>query len=156
MIHMRRLQRPTDDLTLNAALNSKSIARELKLPNRRYSDSSVQVAHELNKYRRQRFPCSRTAERMVQERLYRQRVKEWLRLPENRRCRVYELLLNRHVPATQCHHFQGRRGMLLLYEPFWIPVSWEGHRWIDAHRAQARELGLLCPLGRYNSPVREP
>ena len=41
------------------------------------------------------------------------------------------------MPATQCHHFQGRRGMLLLYEPFWIPVSWEGHRWIEDHRQWA-------------------
>ena len=47
-----------------------------------------------------------------------------------------------------------RRGMLLLHEPFWVPVSWEGHRWIDDHRQRARELGLLCPLGSYNSPVR--
>ena len=60
----------------------------------------------------------------------------------------------RRVPATQCHHYQGRRGMLLLHEPFWIPVSWEGHRWIEDHREQARALGLLCPLGRYNAPVQ--
>ncbi len=43
--------------------------------------------------------------------------------------------------------------MLLLYEPFWIPVSWEGRRWIEENREPARALGLLCPLGRYNSPV---
>lgn len=92
---------------------------------------------------------------MQQERLYNARVKEWLRQPENRWCRVYLLLLGRRVPATQCHHYQGRRGMLLLYEPYWIPVSWEGHRWIDDHRQQARELGLLCPLGSYNSPVSD-
>ena len=109
---------------------------------------------ELKQYRRFRSLNRRTPGRAEQERIYRARVKEWLRLPENRWCRVYQLLLGRHRPATQCHHYQGRHGMLLLYEPYWIPVSWEGHRWIDDHRERARELGLLCPLGRYNSPVR--
>ncbi len=111
---------------------------------------------ELTRYRSLRLIARRSPARSQQERLYRARVREWLRLPENRWCEVYQLLVGRRVPATQCHHFQGRRGMLLLYEPFWVPVSWEGHRWIDEHREQARALGLLCPLGRYNSPVREP
>jgi hypothetical protein len=111
------------------------------------------LAEELTQYKRQRWIPRRTPERASRERLYCTRVREWLRLPENRWCRVYLLLLDQRVPATQCHHFQGRRGMLLLYEPFWIAVSWEGHRWIDEHREQARDLGLLCPLGRYNSPV---
>jgi hypothetical protein len=118
-------------------------------------ETSDSFAEELNRYKRFRFVARRTVERADQERLYRTRVKAWLALPENRWCRVYLLLLSRRVPATQCHHYQGRRGRLLLYEPFWIPVSWEGHRWIDEHRERARELGLLCPLGRYNSSVRE-
>lgn len=116
-------------------------------------DSTPSIAQELARYKRLRRVPWRTPVRAEQERLYRSRVKEWLHLTENRWCRVYLKLLNQHVPATQCHHYQGRRGMLLLYEPFWIPVSWEGHRWIDEHRDQARQLALLCPLGRYNSPV---
>jgi hypothetical protein len=111
------------------------------------------LAEELTQYKRQRWIPGRTPQRASQERLYYTRVREWLRLPENRWCRVYLLLLDQRVPATQCHHYQGRRGMLLLYEPFWIPVSWEGHRWIDDHRQQARALDLLCPLGKYNSSV---
>jgi hypothetical protein len=109
--------------------------------------------NELIHYKRKRSIARRTPQRAAQERLYLRRVREWLRLTENRWCQVYLLLLGRRVPATQCHHYQGRRGMLLLYEPFWIPVSWEGHQWIGDHRQRARELDLLCPLGRYNSPV---
>ena len=112
-------------------------------------------AEALTQYRRLRRIPSRTPKRAEQERLYWARVKEWLRLPENRWCRVYLLLQGRRMPATQCHHYQGRRGMLLLHAPFWIPVSWEGHRWIEDHREQARALNLLCPLGRYNSPVAD-
>jgi hypothetical protein len=126
----------------------------LQLRQFRPPDTRDGLAEQLSQYRRQRSIARRTPERAGQERLYFTRVKEWLRLPENRWCRVYLLLLGQHVPATQCHHFQGKRGMLLLHEPFWIPVSWEGHRWIDDHREQARGLGLLCPLGMYNSPVR--
>jgi hypothetical protein len=118
------------------------------------TETHDQPADELTKYKRLRTVAHRTSARAEQERLYQARMKEWLLLPENHWCRVYLLIAGRQVPATQCHHYQGRRGMLLLYEPFWIPVSWEGHRWINEHREQARGLGLLCPLGRYNSPVR--
>ena len=115
--------------------------------------SADQSLQELVQYRRRRFIASRRPLRLQEEFVYRARVREWLRQPENRWCRVYSVLCDRRVPATQCHHYQGRRGMLLLYEPFWIPVSWDGHLWIDDHRERARELDLLCPLGRFNSPV---
>jgi hypothetical protein len=125
----------------------------LQLPRFKALATSDRLADELTQYRRLRSVAPRTPERAEQERLYWNQVQEWLRRPENRWCRVYLLLLGRRVPASQCHHYQGRRGMLLLYQPFWIPVSWEGHRWIDEHRPAARALGLLCPLGRYNSPL---
>jgi hypothetical protein len=125
----------------------------LQLPQFRAPETLHRQADELTHYKRLRSVARRTPERAKHERLYWIQVKEWLRLPENRWCRVYLLLQGRRVPASQCHHYQGRRGMLLLYEPFWIPVSWEGHRWIDDHRQEARALGLLCPLGKYNSPL---
>ena len=112
----------------------------LQLPQFRVPEPSKRLEDELTQYKGLRSLARRTPERAEQERLYRTRVKEWLRLPENRWCRVYLLLLGRRASASQCHHYQGRRGMLLLYEPFWIPVSWEGHRWIDDHRERAREL----------------
>jgi len=126
----------------------------LQLPQFRPPETLDRSADELTQYQRLHSVARRTPERAEQERLYRTRVKEWLRLPENRWCRVYLQLLGRRVPATQCHHYQGRRGVLLHHEPFWIPVSWEGHRWIDDHRQQARALDLLCPLGSYNSMVQ--
>jgi hypothetical protein len=122
----------------------------------RPAETLDQPADELRQYQCLLRAGCRTRERAEEERRYQARVKEWLRLPENRWCRVYLVLRGRRVRATQCHHYQGRRGMLLLYEPFWIPVSWEGHRLIEDHREQARALGLLCPLGCYNSPVRTP
>jgi hypothetical protein len=120
------------------------------------SENPIDLADQLARYKYRRYLRRRTPIRAEQERVYGARVKEWLGLPQNHWCRVYFLLLNRRVPATQCHHYQGRRGILLLYEPFWIPVSWEGHHWIEDHRGEARDLGLLCPLGRYNSPVKDP
>ncbi len=126
----------------------------LQLPQFRAPENLDRLADELTQYKRLRSLARRTPERVAQERLYQTQVKEWLRLAENRWCQVYLRLQGRRVPASQCHHYQGRRGMLLLYQPFWIPVSWEGHRWIEEHRQRARALGLLCPLGRYNSPVR--
>lgn len=123
----------------------------LQLP--RFKPAEQVDSDELTLYQRNRFVPTRRSARAQQELVYQARVREWLRQPENRWCRVSLVLSGRRMPASQCHHYQGRRGMLLLYEPFWIPVSWEGHRWIDEHRQRARELGLLCPLGRYNSAV---
>ena len=137
-------------------VNSMKKALWLQLPRYREPEPLEPSGDELTPYPRLRFASRRTPERAEQERLYQTMVREWLRRPENRWCRVVLLLLGRRVPASQCHHYQGRRGLLLLYEPFWIPVSWEGHRWIDEHRPMARALGLLCPLGRYNSPLHCP
>jgi hypothetical protein len=109
---------------------------------------------ELDRYRKGFSLRNRTPARAREERIYNQQVKEWLRLPENKWCQVYLKLSGLQVRATQCHHFQGRRGMLLLYKPYWIPVSAEGHAWINDNPERARELGLLCPLGLYNSPVK--
>src|SRR5215471_4086100 len=111
----------------------------LQLTSDKQTDSSV--GDELESYKRLRSVCSRAPGRTGQERLYRELLVDWLREPQNRWCRVYLLLVGKRVPATQCHHYQGRRGVLLLYEPFWIPVSLEGHRWIDEHRERARALG---------------
>jgi len=128
----------------------------LQLPKFRSTQTTDRPLDPLSLYQRLRSPARRTPRRAEEARVYSRRVPEWLRLPENRWCEVSLRLLQRRVPATQCHHYQGRRGMLLLHEPFWIPVSWEGHRWIEDHREQARALHLLCPLGRYNSPVQVP
>jgi hypothetical protein len=127
----------------------------LQLPRYRPSHTLNRLEDQLAQYKRLRWIRHTTPARAKEESVYYARLKTWCRRPENRWCRVYLLLLGKRVPATECHHYQGRRGMLLLYEPFWIPVSWEGHRWIEEHKERARMLDLLCPLGRYNSPVLE-
>jgi len=127
----------------------------LQLPSYGGSLPESDPGAQLVGYRKSLSIKRRTPERAKEERIYRQQVKEWLRLPENKFCQVYLRLIGEHRLATQCHHFQGRRGSLLLYRAFWIPVSMEGHKWIDDHPAEARELGLLCPLGFYNSQVQQ-
>lgn len=49
----------------------------------------------------------------------------------------------KYVRATQCHHRAGRDGEFLLMEKFWLPVSDEGHRWIEDNREEAKARGWL-------------
>jgi len=152
-VHQCRLSREPCHNHDSNSFNLMRKALWLELPKFQPPRTTTSPVDELSHYRRLRSPAHQTPRRAEEESIYRSRLQEWFRLPENRWCRVYLRLQQRRVPATQCHHYQGRRGLLLLHEPFWIPVSWEGHRWIDDHREQARALGLLCPLGWYNSPV---
>lgn len=57
----------------------------------------------------------------------------------------------RRIPATQTHHKFGRIGRLLNYVPAFIAVSAEGHDFINNNPDKAREFGLLCQRGQYNS-----
>lgn len=95
---------------------------------------------------------------------YRKLLPAWLALPENRTCRVWELsgafrrekMMSGHpMRATECHHVYGRkltrRGDLLLAFEWCAPVSREGHRWIEENPDAARELGLLAPVGKWNT-----
>ena len=127
----------------------------LQLPRYGGHEPDTDPVAQLASLRASRFMRARTPERATEERLYNQQVREWLRLPENRFCQVYLRLTGEQHRATQCHHYQGRRGSLLLYREYWVPVSMEGHLWIDQNNDLARELGLLCPLGFYNSQVQQ-
>ncbi len=123
---------------------------------------------------RQRAPKVRrriaaaTPQMQARRRRYRERVKVWLTLPENRLCRVWLLsdaFRDEHVKAngypggpllaSQCHHKFGRKltkqGDLLLAGEYWIPVSMAGHVWLDANKDKARELGLLAPKSQYDT-----
>ena len=128
----------------------------LQLPSYGGLQIDTEPIAQLASLRASYFLRRRTPERASEERLYNQQVKEWLRLPENKWCQVYLRLTGEHRRATQCHHYQGRRGMLLLYRPFWTPVSQSGHLWINDHPDEARAHELLCPLGLYNSPIQLP
>lgn len=53
---------------------------------------------------------------------------------------------------NEVHHTHGRRGRLLNYQPWWMAVSKQGHRWIHQHPIEARALGFLCEAGKWNCP----
>ncbi len=102
--------------------------------------------------------CSRRPETAKQDREYNARVKVWLAQPENQTCKVFRLVPEFRAKnpnaarACQCHHLHGRgwRRELLMVEALWIPVSAEGHAWIDANRTKSIAYGLLAPKGQYN------
>jgi len=53
--------------------------------------------------------------------------------------------------ASEPHHSRGKIGKLLFDTRFFIPVCRTAHNWIDANREKARELGLLCKVGEFNT-----
>ena len=69
----------------------------LQLPQFKVPEPMARLEDELAHYQRLRCLARRTPERAEQARLYQTRVKAWLRLPENRWCRVYLLLLGRRA-----------------------------------------------------------
>lgn len=58
-------------------------------------------------------------------------------------------------PSRDVHHQRGRAATLLLDDRFWIPISRDGHLWVDAHPLEARKRGLLCAAGEWNRPPRD-
>ena len=85
--------------------------------------------------------------RSAQIREYSKRVQAWKERPENRQCRVAGCTRR----ADDNHHSRGRIGTLLLDQRFWVPVCRQHHDWIGAHPAEARALGLIAPLGQWNT-----
>ena len=45
--------------------------------------------------------------------------------------------------SREIHHKNKSRGARLLDESQWMAVSRAGHRWIEAHKSEAREKGYL-------------
>lgn len=52
----------------------------------------------------------------------------------------------------QPHHKFGRVGALLCDERGWIALCIFHHTWVHQHPTEARQLGLLAPLGQWNNP----
>lgn len=71
-------------------------------------------------------------------------------LTVNRWCAVALALGGPKKTANQVHHTRGRLGTLLIDQRYWKGVSAAGHRWIDEHREEARDLGLLCERGDWH------
>ena len=80
--------------------------------------------------------------RAIEKRTYRVRVKAWLK---GKKC----VMCGTRV-ATECHHSHGRRGKLLLYEPFWLAVCQMCHAWVHENPDGARERGMICRPGQWN------
>ena len=57
--------------------------------------------------------------------------------------------------ATDVHHTRGRVGSLLVDMRFFSGVCRSCHEWIAGHPRRARECGLLCAAGAWNSPPRD-
>lgn len=82
--------------------------------------------------------------------LYHAEKREWLALPENVACGICRCLGVHPNRASEVHHFAGRIGRLLRYQPFWIP-SCRLHRETPHQRpAWARSVGLLCEPALWN------
>ncbi len=100
----------------------------------------------------------KTAKLASAEAVYLKERKSWI---ENKQCAVFP-----HLKATECHHMKGRgfgfadqwakdRGITLLMDKrFWLPVSFDGHQWIGANDALAREKGFV--LSRLENLDYEP
>lgn len=57
--------------------------------------------------------------------------------------------------AADIHHTRGRRGLMLLEERRWLPVCRRCHRLIHDNPEAARRLGLLAPVGRWDTPEKK-
>lgn len=53
--------------------------------------------------------------------------------------------------AVEIHHRRGRSGKLLNATEYWLAVCNHCHARIHRHPAEARELGLLCEKGKWNT-----
>jgi hypothetical protein len=79
------------------------------------------------------------------------RMKEYLKarkkfLAVNRKCKRCG------KPSTEIHHSRGRIGRLLLMEEHWVALDRCCHNWVGDNPVEAREAGLLCELGQWNTP----
>ena len=124
-----------------------------KWPARSYLGPAAEAKRKYAKFRDSIFALvrktrkpirSRTPQRARDEAKYRARVKVWI---VGKKCVICQ------SPSVVCHHKRGRRGVLLLYEPLWVPVCNSCHDWIhDRKPGFARQLGLLAPIGQCNNP----
>jgi hypothetical protein len=88
--------------------------------------------------------------RQVALREYETIKKVWLADPAHQACRFAGC----RRKTRDVHHTRGRVGALLIDTHYWVPLCREHHDWVQAHPNKAREVGLLCPPGKWNVPPR--
>lgn len=76
-----------------------------------------------------------SVKREAEMKQYRKDRIEFLNRPQNMICPVTG------ERTTEVHHKKGRIGSLLLDQRFWLGVSSDGHKWIEANPEKAKELG---------------
>lgn len=54
--------------------------------------------------------------------------------------------------ATDIHHKRGRVGRLLCMTEHWAGLCRRCHDFVGNNPKEARELGLLCEVGKWNTP----
>lgn len=54
--------------------------------------------------------------------------------------------------SKDCHHLRGRAGSLFLDERFFLAVCRQCHDFIRDNIAEARKLGLVAEIGKWNNP----
>lgn len=59
------------------------------------------------------------------------------------------------APSAQIHHQRGRVSKLLTDERFFIAICAECHVWCHSFPNEARELGLIAPVGEWNRVPRD-
>lgn len=80
---------------------------------------------------------------------------EFLLRPENALCLICQVRREHGEniliqPATEVHHFRGRRGRLLCWVPGFRPSCRGCRDFPHDNKKQARELGLLAPAVLYD------
>lgn len=53
------------------------------------------------------------------------------------------------------HHSHGKIGALLFFFPWFKAVCRSCHDWIEANKAKAREIGMECQPGEFNTQAKE-
>lgn len=89
-----------------------------------------------------------SARRALALREYAKIKRIWFAQPENLLCKF---------PACQHatddpHHSRGRANALLNDVRYWIPLCRWHHDWVKQNPVKARDLGMLCQVGFWNSP----
>lgn len=94
---------------------------------------------KVDKPPKQRKPIRPISKKLAKEKeTYSKLRLEFLERFENKFCAVYP-----HLLATEVHHLDGRENWRLNNVDRWLPVSRDGHQWIDDFPELARERGFL-------------
>jgi len=76
---------------------------------------------------------------------YKKIMPPWL---EGKCCRMCSESRHGHICV---HHSRGRLGILLIMTEYWIPLCLKHHNWCHSHISEARDLGIICEKGLWNT-----